>query len=97
MKSETITFEDLHYASEAIASYEIFKAMKAAGEIPASTKFQVSLPTPFCIVWFHVAKVDEQLAIEAAYKAAMFREVDKVAAAIPHDHSLRSSGTFNRR
>lgn len=85
VKSETITFEDLHYASEAIASYEIFKAMKAAGEIPASTKFQVSLPTPFCIVWFHVAKVDEQLAIEAAYKAAMFREVDKVAAAIPHD------------
>ena len=48
------------------------------------TKFQVSLPTPFCIIWFHIAKVEEQLAIEDAYKATMFCEVEKIAAAIPN-------------
>ena len=79
-----IAFDDLYYASEAVASYKVFKAMKNAGEIPAETKFQVSLPTPFCIVWFHIAKVEEQLAIEDAYKAAMFREVEQMAVAIPN-------------
>ena len=33
VEPQTITFSDLHYASEAIASYKIFKAMKDAGEI----------------------------------------------------------------
>lgn len=85
IKPEKIEFDDLHYASEAIESYSTFAAMKKAGRIAPEVKFQVSLPTPFCIIWFHVAKVEEQLAIEDAYKAAMFREVDKIAAAIPHD------------
>ncbi len=86
LSSGEITFERLGYADAAKASYTVFSQLKQAGLIPASTRFQVSLPTPLApVVAFIVPK--DQAVVEPAYEAAMFAELDQIAAAIPH-HEL---------
>jgi methionine synthase II (cobalamin-independent) len=78
-----IRFGELGYAREARASYEDFKAAKARGELPQKVRFQVSLPTPYAVVFgqFTPAALP---AAEAAYTAAMAREVARICDAIPH-------------
>jgi hypothetical protein len=79
-----ITFSNLGYADAAIASYTIFSQLKRAGVIPTNYRFQVSLPTPLAPVAAFVAPQD-QTTVEPAYEAAMFAELDRITAAIPHD------------
>jgi hypothetical protein len=81
-----VRFGDLGYAAEASRSYAIFRELMAEGVLPPASKFQVSLPTPFCIVWFHVADVSEQVAVEPAFEDAMRREIDQIASVIPAEH-----------
>mgnify|MGYP006098936839 CR=1 FL=1 len=72
------------YAEYAIESYSKFKALKQAGHIPETTRFQVSLPTPMAILvgFFDLsAQQAAELAVEKVFKA----EVDQVLAAIPND------------
>jgi hypothetical protein len=86
LSSSEITFERLGYADAAKASYTVFSQLKQAGLIPASTRFQVSLPTPLAPVFAFIMPED-QAVVEPAYEAAMFAELDQIAAAIPH-HEL---------
>ncbi len=86
LSSGEITFERLGYADAAKASYAVFARLKQAGLIPASTRFQVSLPTPLAPVFAFIVPSD-QAVVEPAYEAAMFTELDQIAAAIPH-HEL---------
>jgi hypothetical protein len=79
--TKPVVFGPLRYASEAIASYKQFAALKAKGDIAAGTRFQVSLPTPMAIVHFFV-EVKSQNKIEAAYGAQMQKELDKICRAI---------------
>ena len=80
----TVEFGSLGYADEAKSSYEIFKRLRAAGEIPAGTRFQVSLPTPAAVV--AVSFIPEaQVAAEPVYERAMLREIEAILAAIPHE------------
>ncbi len=86
LSSGEITFERLGYADAAKASYTVFSQLKQAGLIPASTRFQVSLPTPLApVVAFIVPK--DRAVVEPAYEAAMFAELDQIVAAIPN-HEL---------
>ena len=86
LSSGEITFEQLGYADAAKTSYAVFSQLKQAGLIPAATRFQVSLPTPLApIIAFIVPR--DQAVVEPAYEAAMFAELDQIAAAIPH-HEL---------
>ena len=64
---------------------------RSDGRVPAHTRFQVSLPTPYGILF---AALDPAAipVVEPAYEAAMFREVATICAAIPHD-DLACSGT----
>lgn len=84
--SSDITFASLGYANAAIASYAVFSSLKQAGVILAHCRFQVSLPTPLAPVAAFVAPADLAV-IEPAYEQAMFAELDRIAAAIPH-HEL---------
>lgn len=79
-----ITFDQLGYADVAKASYAVFSRLKQAKLIPASYRFQVSLPTPLAPVAGFVVPED-QAVIEPAYEAAMLTELDKITAAIPHN------------
>ena len=78
-----IRFGELGYAREARASHQDFLAARQAGHLPTGVRFQVSLPTPFAVVYAFCAPKDAGV-IEKAYELAMLREVENVCRAIPH-------------
>jgi hypothetical protein len=79
-----VRFDDLFYADIATASYAVFKRLRDAGTIAAGTRFQVDLAPAHSVLWLFL--VDElHAAIDPIYNAALKREVDKIATAIPHD------------
>jgi hypothetical protein len=80
---EEVTFGELGYAREAKGSYLDFCAARGRGEIPASVRFQVCLPTPMGVIYAFCTARDV-VAIDAAYERAMIREVERICAAIPH-------------
>jgi hypothetical protein len=79
-----VRFDNLFYADIAKESYGVFRRLKAAGKIPAGTKFQVDLVPAHSVIWlFLVDKLHAPL--DPVYNAAVKREIDKIAAAVPHD------------
>jgi hypothetical protein len=79
-----VRFDNLFYADIAKRSYADFKRLKEAGKIPAGTKFQVDLVPAHSIIWLFL--VDALHApLDPLYNDAVKREIDKIAAAIPHD------------
>ena len=81
---EDLKMRSLGYADCAIASYEEFKRQKAAGVIPAETRFLAAIPSPFNVLNSAIAPRD-RIRVEPAYEAQMRREIDQIAAAIPHN------------
>jgi hypothetical protein len=81
--AQDLDFETLHYLPNAQASYAIFSRLKQSGVIAADTRYQVSIPSAFtgCIHFDH----DQVRALWPAYEAALFRDVKRIMAAIPHD------------
>ena len=79
---EDVTFENLFYADNAIASYSVFSRLKGEGLIPDHVKFQVDLVPAHSVLWLYIE--DElQAALDPVYNLAVKREIDKLAAAIP--------------
>jgi methionine synthase II (cobalamin-independent) len=80
-----VRFGELGYAREARASYQDFCEARSKGDVAQSARFQVCLPTPMGVIYaFCTARNIE--AIEAAYEAAVIREVREICRAIPpHD------------
>jgi hypothetical protein len=83
VKPEDIHFGELGYFREARPGYEDFLEARAAGQIPAGVRFQVSLPTPWAVVNPFVQQADAQQ-VYPAYERAMLREVQRICDAIPH-------------
>ncbi|MFW8745223.1 hypothetical protein, partial [Mesorhizobium japonicum] len=79
-----LQFPNLGYADAAIDSYATFASLKGQGVIPASTRFQVSIPTPVGVIGAFVVP-DDRAVIEPVYERALFAEVARIADAIPHD------------
>jgi ubiquinone/menaquinone biosynthesis C-methylase UbiE len=79
-----LAFEELGYASAAMASYETFARLKRDGSLPPACRFLVSLPTPLAPVSAFVA-VEDQAELEPVYEAQMRAEVERILAAIPAD------------
>lgn len=80
----TLVLPSLGYANAALESWTLFRTLRDASEIPATTRFQVSLPTPAAVVGAFFGRAD-QAAIEPVYAAALYRELDAILAGIPHD------------
>src|SRR5262249_46454444 len=79
-----VRFDDLFYADIARKSYAVFRRLKEAGRIPAAARFQVDLVPAHSVLWLFL--VDALHApIDSIYNAALAHEIDKIAAAIPHD------------
>ena len=72
----------LQYAPAAIQSFTQFRALKAQGKIPAGTRFQVSLPTPFGIV-FGLFPDADLVTIWRLYEKRMLAEIAAITAAVP--------------
>src|SRR5580704_6848958 len=84
VRPEDVRFDNLFYADIAKRSYADFKRLKEAGRIPAGTKFQVALVPAHSVIWlFLVGALHAQ--IDPLYNDAVKREIDKIAAAIPHN------------
>ena len=82
--TQDIHFDNLFYADIARQSYAVFRRLKDAGKIPAGTRFQVDLVPAHSVIWLFL--VDRlHAAIDPIYNEAVKREIDKIAAAIPHD------------
>jgi hypothetical protein len=83
VRPEDVRFDNLFYADIAKRSYADFKRLKEAGKIPAGAKFQVALVPAHSVIWlFLVGALHAQ--IDLLYNDAVKREIDKIAAAIPH-------------
>ena len=81
---QDVRFDNLHYADIARRSYAVFKRLKDAGKIAPGTKFQIDLVPAHSVIWLYL--VDALHApIDPIYNAAVKREIDKIAAALPHD------------
>jgi len=79
-----VRFDNLFYADVAKRSYAEFKRLKEAGKIAADSKFQVDLVPAHSVIWLFL--VDALHApIDPIYNDALKREIDKIAAAIPHE------------
>ena len=82
--AEDLRFPDLGYAAAAIESFATFARLQRRGASPPGTRFQVSLPTPAAVVGVFIAPQD-RAAIEPVYTRALYAELDRISAALPHD------------
>lgn len=82
-RPEEIHFGELGYAREARTSYQDFLTAKQSGALPQHVRFQVCLPTPFAVLR-SLVRPQDTAALDAAYEAAMIREVKAICDAIPH-------------
>src|SRR6185437_16147612 len=83
VKPADIHFGELGYAREARISYQDFLAAKQRGELPATVKFQVSLPTPMAVIYPFCVTGDAAL-VEKPYETAMLGELAAICRAITH-------------
>jgi hypothetical protein len=75
-------FDNLGYADWAQESYAIFKRLQSVGDVPASARFQVSLPSPRAPLLSRVLP-EELPKIAPSYEAGIFQEIARMAAAMP--------------
>lgn len=79
-----VHFDNLFYADIAKASYEEFAALKKKGVIPREVRFQIDLVPAHSVIWLFLQD-DLHQPLDPVYNEALNREVDKIAAALPHD------------
>ncbi len=81
---QTLRFDTLGYAQEAIQSYAIFKRMRDDGAIPPATRFMFAVPMPESATRPFVGTARDFELMWHAYTDAIRREIEQIAAAIPH-------------
>jgi hypothetical protein len=82
--ADTIAWPDLGYAQEYGKSFAIFDALQQDGTIAAGTRLQLQYPTPLASVGAAFDPADMP-AILASYAAALFADLGKALASLPHD------------
>jgi hypothetical protein len=70
------------YAEAALASWEVFDRLRAAGVLSEGVRFQVCLPTPMSSAWMYVSPRSHD-AYLPAYERALLRALGDIVAAIP--------------
>jgi hypothetical protein len=83
VKPEDVKFTNLPHAELAAAAWRDFRRLKEAGKIPDKTRYLFTIPHPIPLVRRYFAP-EMQDAIEPALEAAMYAEIGKICAAIPH-------------
>jgi hypothetical protein len=74
----------LPYADAALASWKTFTQLRAAGEVPAGVRLQMSVPTPHAAVGGYFADVEtEWPLLMGAYRAAIVADIERVLDVIP--------------
>jgi len=79
-----VTFANLFYADIAKQSFAEFAALKQAGKIAADVRFQIDLVPAHSVIWLFLQD-DLHQPLDPIFNDALKREIDKIAAALPHD------------
>jgi hypothetical protein len=79
-----VKIDNLFYADIAKESYGVFKRLKDTGIIPPDTRFQVDLVPAHSVIWLFLTDA-LHAPIDPIYNTALKREIEKIAATIPHD------------
>jgi len=79
-----IRFDNLFYADKAKESYATFRRLRDSGKIAPGTRFQVDLVPAHSVLWLFLVE-ELQAPVDPIYNDAVGREIDKLAAAIPHN------------
>jgi hypothetical protein len=82
--ADIIDWPNLGYADAYSASFEIFDRLQQDGTIPAGVRLQMQYPTPLASMAGTIVPGDMP-AVAASYERALFADVDKALAALPHD------------
>ena len=72
----------LKYSESAITSYQIFKKNRKEGRIAATTKFQISIPSPFNLMNSAI-KPEHRILVEPQYEARLKLEINQIISEIP--------------
>lgn len=84
LRAQDLTLGNIGYADNAIASYQEFAKRKKEGLVAPNVRFMVAIPSPFNLVNYHFPP-DQRAELEHAYESALLAEVDRIAAAVPHN------------
>jgi hypothetical protein len=79
-----VHFDNLFYADIAKVSYTEFAALKTQGVIPKHMRFQIDLVPAHSVIWLFLQD-DLHQPLDPIYNKALKREIDKIAAVLPHD------------
>jgi hypothetical protein len=79
-----VRFDNLFYADIAKASYAEFAELKRAGKIRPDVKFQIDLVPAHSVIWLFLQD-DLHQPLDPVFNLALKREIDKIAATLPHD------------
>jgi hypothetical protein len=80
---QDVTFGNLGYADNARTAFCEFVRLRDIGKIAAGTRLQVDLVPAHSVLWLFVVE-EQQVALDPVYNAALAREIDAIAASIPH-------------
>jgi len=83
VKTTDLNLHPLGYCDEAVKSYIAFKEAKANGKLPASIRFQVSIPS--ALILSTAIQDGDPRGLLAAFEGAATNEVRDICAAIPHE------------
>jgi hypothetical protein len=78
-----VHFDNLFYADIAERSYQDFARAKREGKIPAGCRFQIDLVPAHSVIWLYLQD-DLHAPLDPVYNEALKREIDKIAARLPH-------------
>jgi hypothetical protein len=80
---DDVRFDNLFYADIAKASYEEFAALKRDGVVPKNCRVQIDLVPAHSVIWLFLQD-NLHAPLDPVYNDAVKREIDKIAAALPH-------------
>jgi hypothetical protein len=80
----SIEWPDLGYAEAYRQSFEVFRRLRDDGAVPPGMRFQVQYPTPLAAINAWVVPEDQDR-LEPSYEAALFADLDRLLADLPHD------------
>lgn len=79
-----VSFDNLFYADVAKQSYAEFAALKRAAKIAPDVRFQIDLVPAHSVIWLFLQD-DLHQPLDPLFNQALKREIDKIAASLPHD------------
>ena len=82
--AEDVRWPDLGYATAYTDSYQVFRRLQDDGTIPPGVRFQMQYPTPTAPIAGTFVPEDQEGLI-ASYQAALFADLDRALARLPHD------------